>query len=175
MSNRILIAQIGAAHGIKGEVRVKAFGDDPLSLGEFGALTSEAGKRFKIKALRPAKGSMLVVRFDGVGDRTAAEALNGTQLFVDREQLPAPEDGEFYHTDLIGCTVVDEAGIPVGTVIGVPNFGAGDLLDIRLEDGTTTFVPFDDTYVPEIDIEANRIVVSSLDSLLSDDEPKNAD
>lgn len=180
MSNRILMAQVGSAHGIQGEVRLKAFGDDPLALTDFGTLVSDDGQTYRITSLRPAKGQMLVARFKGIGDRTAAEALNGTKLYVDRDQLPDPEEDEFYQTDLIGCRAIDETGEIVGTVLAVPNFGAGDLLDLELSDGSTLLVPFSEDYVPEIDIARRIVTVASLEKFQTtdeaeDDEPEQGD
>ena len=169
MSETVLIARIGAAHGIKGDVRVKPFGDDPLALGDFDSLTDESGTAFRIASLRPAKGGMLVVRFKGVNDRSTAEALNGRDLFVKRSALPEPEDDEFYHTDLIGCRADDQAGVLLGQVTAISNFGAGDLLDIRLEDGGSVLVPFTSEFVPEIDIASRRVVIAVIDGLLPDE------
>ena len=175
MSKRILMAQIGAAHGIKGEVRVKSFGEDPLALADYKTLFSDSGKSFEIDTSRSAKGQMLVVRFKGIADRTSVEALNGTKLYVERDALPEPEEDEYYQTDLIDCAVIDEAGAAIGSVLAVVNFGAGDLLEIKLPDTTTLLIPFSETYVPKVDIP-NRIVnVASLDTFLSDDEDDERD
>src|ERR1043165_10175666 len=104
MSARICIAQIGAAHGVRGEVRLKPFTEDPLAVTRYGALESEDGKRrFEIESVRPAK-DMLVARLKGVADRNAAEALKNIRLYVAREKLPKPEADEFYHADLVGLT-----------------------------------------------------------------------
>lgn len=170
MSNRILMAQVGSAHGIQGEVRLKAFGEDPLALADFETLVSDDGQAYRITSLRPAKGQMLVARFKGVGDRSAAETLNGTKLYVDRDQLPDPDEGEFYQTDLIGCRAVDETGETVGTVLAVPNFGAGDLLDLELADGSTLLVPFSEDYVPKVDVAQRIVTVASLETFLAADE-----
>ena len=128
--NPVLMAVIGAAHGIKGELRVKTFTDDPLALGGYGSLFAKDGRRFDILDIRP-QGTVVVVRFKGVGDRSAAEALTGTELFVDRAALAADlDDEEFYHADLVGLSVVDEQGAQIGKVAAVHNFGAGDILEI---------------------------------------------
>lgn len=169
MSERILIAQIGAAHGIKGEVRVKPFGDDPLALAEFGELQAADGRRFRILAIRPAKGDMLIARLEGVDDRSSAEALNGLQLYVNRASLPEPGDDEFYHADLIGCDVLDDGGTPLGTVVAVPNYGAGDLLEIRLSDHRTALVPFTRDFVPKVDVAARRVTIAPTEGLLPED------
>jgi len=154
----ILLAQIGAPHGIKGEVRVKPFGD-PLMLDQYGRLETEGGRKFKIKRMRPQK-SMLVVKFEGVNSREEAEALNGVELYVDRAKLPPPDEDEYYVSDLIDMTAVDEAGGTMGRIQDVPNFGAGDMIEIQpAEGGATYFLPFTREVVPVIDFEAGSITV----------------
>src|ERR1043165_9732905 len=159
MSARGCIAQIGAAHGVRGEVRLKPFTEDPLAVTRYGALTSEDGKqRFEIEAVRPAK-DVLVARLKGVTDRDAAEALKNIRLYVAREKLPAPEADEFYHADLVGLTARKQNGETVGIVKAVHNFGAGDLLEIEPPSGATIMLPFNKTTVPTVDIAAKKIVV----------------
>jgi 16S rRNA processing protein RimM len=157
---RVCIAQIGAAHGVRGEMRLKAFTEDPLSVAEYGPLETEDGKRqFEIEAARPAK-DMLVVRLKGVTDRDAAEALKNIRLYVAREKLPPPADDEFYYADLVGLAAVKANGEVVGAVKAVHNFGAGDLLEIEPADGSATMMlPFSETTVPSIDMAQRRIVV----------------
>jgi 16S rRNA processing protein RimM len=157
--SRICIAQIGAAHGVRGEVRLKPFTEDPLSVARYGALESEDGqRRIEIESVRPAK-DMLVARLKGVTDRNAADALKNIRLYVARDKLPKPEAGEFYHADLIGLTAQKQNGEPVGTVKAVHNFGAGDLLEIEPADGATIMLPFNETTVPLVDVAGGRIVV----------------
>jgi 16S rRNA processing protein RimM len=160
---KVVVAQIGAAHGIKGEVRLKAFTQDPLAVMGYGPLAAADGRTFEIAAARPAAGSsspdMLVVKLKGIADRNAAETLNGVELSVPQERLPPAEEGEFYHSDLIGLAAVTAGGEPLGTVVGVPNYGAGDLLEIAPPTGNTILVPFTEAVVPEIDVPAGRVVV----------------
>ncbi len=174
--DRVLMAQIGAAHGIKGEVRVKPFGEDPRALGSYGLLeTLDGTKSFEIESLRSQK-AMLVVRFKGVRDRNAAEALNGTKLYISRDRLPAPEDDEtFYLADLIGLDVVDSSDQPLGKVVAAPNFGAGDLIEIVPQGGRSFYAPFTRDVVPTIDLEGGRIVVDLPDGLLADATRDKAD
>jgi 16S rRNA processing protein RimM len=155
------VARIGAAHGIKGEVRVKSFTAEPLALAAYGPLEAADGRRFTITAARPAGASpdMLVVRFQGIADRNAAEALNGLELTVPRERLPEPDEDEFYHADLIGLDAVTPSGAPLGTVVAVPNYGAGDLLEIAPPRGPSLLIPFTRAAVPEIDLSARRVTV----------------
>ena len=160
MAERICVAQIGGAHGIRGEVKLKSFTADPMAVKDYGVLESEDGAAsFEIEALRPAKG-YLVARLRGVRDRNAAEQLTNLRLFVPRERLPPPAADEFYHADLIGLAAVTAAGVEVGTVVAVHNFGAGDILELRPPaGGTTIMLPFTDAFVPRIDIAGGRIVV----------------
>jgi len=159
MTARVCIAQIGAAHGVRGEVRLKPFTEDPLSVTRYGALESEDGKRrFEIEAVRPAK-DILVARLKGVTDRDAAEALKNIRLYVAREKLPKPEVDEFYHADLVGLTAQMQNGETVGTVKAVHNFGAGDLLEIERGSGATIILPFNEATVPLVDLAAKKIVI----------------
>ena len=156
---RVLIAQIGAAHGVRGEVRLKAFTQDPLNVARYGALQSEDGRSFEIEAVRPAK-DMLVARLKGVADRDAAEALKNVRLYVERAKLPQPADDEFYHADLVGLTVETPGGGAFGMVKAVHNFGAGDLLEIEpAGGGATLMLPFTEATVPMVDLAGRRIVV----------------
>ena len=157
---RVCIAQIGAAHGVRGEVRLKPFTADPLGVTRYGALETEDGRTVEIEAARPAK-DMLVARLKGVSDRNAAEALKNIRLYVPRERLPQPDDDEFYYADLIGLSAVTAQGESYGTVKAVHNFGAGDLLEIEpAAGGATVMLPFNAATVPTIDIAGRRIIVA---------------
>jgi len=162
----VVVAQFGAAHGIKGEVRLKSFTQNPEDVAAYGPLTAADGRVFEIEAIRPAAGSsspeMFVVRLKGVRDRNAAEKLTRLDLSVPAERLPAPEPEEFYHADLIGLVAFTPEGTEVGTVIAVQNYGAGDLIEIAPPHGQTMLVPFTESAVPEIDLAARRIVVVPL-------------
>ena len=150
---RIALAAIAGAHGIKGEVRLKLFSDSADSLSAHQILFVGGEKR-RLLAVR--EGKMPVARFEGVADRTAAEALRGQLVEVDRSALPPLEDGEYYHADLIGLECFDREGQRIGGVAGVENFGAGDLLDVELENGGRSLIPFR----PGIaDLEGERIVL----------------
>ena len=164
MADRICVAQIGAAHGIRGEVRLRSFTEEPMAVTAYGPLESEDGtRRFTIEALRPAKDHF-VARLAGVADRDAAEKLVNIKLYVSRDKLPPIEDGEtFYHADLVGLTAVTPDGVPLGTVTAILNFGAGDLVEIKPQGGgEALMVPFTEAAVPEIDIAAGRMVVVPL-------------
>jgi len=168
----VLVGRIGAAHGLKGEVRVKTLTTEPMAVARYTPLTDAGGRRFEVLAARPAAGpasEMLVVRFKGVGDRNAAEALNGIDLYVPRDRLPAPEPDEFYHADLIGLAVVTLAGEALGTVVGVENYGAGDLIAVAPRRGQPLLVPFTRAVVPEVDLAGGRLIVDPPPGLIGGD------
>jgi 16S rRNA processing protein RimM len=157
---RICLGQIGAAHGVRGEVRLRSFTAEPEAIVRYGPLETDDGRVFEIESMHPAKDHF-VAKLAGVGDRDAAERLANLKLYVPRERLPEPtEADEFYHADLVGLTVVDRAGKTLGTVVAIQNFGAGDLIEVKPDtDDRTQLVPFDATNVPAVDIAAGRIVV----------------
>ena len=159
-TDRICVAQIGAAHGVRGEVRLRSFTQDPLAFNSYGPLESEDGaRRFKIETLRPAKDHF-VARIAGIEDREAAEKLTNVRLYVPRDRLPPVEDDEtFYHADLVGLAAVTADGAPLGTVAAIHNFGAGDIVEIKRDGGEPLLVPFTDAAVPKIDMAERRMVV----------------
>lgn len=157
-NTKILLAQIGAPHGIRGEVRVKPFGE-PEMLDQYGKLETADGRKLKIKRMRPQK-NMLIVKFEGVNTREEAEALNRVELFIERSKLPEPEEEEFYIEDLIGMEAISETGEVLGQVLAVPNFGAGDMLEIKPQNASTTFyIPFTKAAVPEIDFDKGKLTI----------------
>jgi len=156
---RILLGRVAGAHGIRGEVLIRTFTERPEDIAAYGPLDDGGGRTFKIETVRSTpKGA--VARIAGIGDRNAAEMLKGAQLYVDRDRLPAPDEGEFYHADLIGLAAVDAEGRPLGEIVGVHNYGAGDLLELRLAgSGKTELVAFTEAVVPEVDLAVRRVVV----------------
>jgi 16S rRNA processing protein RimM len=159
-AERICVAQIGGAHGLRGEVKLKSFTADPKAVMNYGPLSSEDGSAsFEIEAVRPAKGH-LIARLRGIDDRDAAERLTHLKLFIARDRLPPPAADEFYHADLIGLAAVTADGTEIGTVLAVHDFGAGDILELRpAAGGATILLPFTEAVVPRIDITGGRIVV----------------
>jgi 16S rRNA processing protein RimM len=157
---RICLGQIGAAHGVRGEVRLRTFTADPEAITGYGPLETDDGRIVEIESLRPAKDHF-VAKLSGIGDRDAAARLTNVKLYVSRDRLPALDSAdEFYHADLIGLSVADRAGHNRGTVIAVHNFGAGDLIEVRPDiGGETDLVPFDDRHVPLIDLASRRMIV----------------
>jgi len=158
---KLLMGRIGAAHGIGGEVRIQSFTEEPLALKDYGPLsTNKPGLTIEIESAR-APTNVLVARLKGVKDRTAAEKLNGVELYVARDRLPPPaEDDDFYHADLIGLNARLADGSVLGTVTAIPNFGAGDLLEVRDErTGDTFLYPFTKAVVPEVHVAEGYLVV----------------
>lgn len=157
----VLMGVIGAPHGVKGQVRVKSYTGDPLAIGDYGPLFAADGRQLDVTDVQPSK-SVVVVKFAQVRFRDEAEALKGAELFIDRSQLPDDEleDDEFFIDDLIGITVFAADGAEFGTVADVPNFGAGDLVEVKLVGSTKTeLFAFERAVFPEIDFEAGRMVI----------------
>ena len=161
MASRICVAQIGAAHGIRGEVRLRSFTQDPKAVTSYGLLRSEDGmQHFKIETLRPSKG-IFVARLAGINDRNAAERLTNLKLYVPRDRLPPTEDDDtFYYADLVGLNAETSEGVALGKVTAVHHFGAGDLIEITPSGGgEAMLLPFSNAVVPTVDIAGGRIVV----------------
>ena len=137
---RIALAAIAGAHGVQGELRLKLFSDGIESLSRHKILFVGGVER-RLLSIRDS-GKAAVARLEGVADRSAAEALRGTLVEVDRGSLPPLDDDEYYHADLIGLAAVDGDGNPIGRVTSVENYGAGDLLEIELSDGRSSLIPF---------------------------------
>jgi 16S rRNA processing protein RimM len=155
---RICVARIGAAHGTIGEVRLWPFTADPQAVARYGALTTADGRPVEIASLRSGKG-FFIARIAGVNDRNGAERLRNLDLFIPRDRLPPPAADEYYHADLIGLAAQDRDGNPLGTLIAVHNFGAGDLLEIAPARGETLLLPFTTAVAPEVDVAAGRIII----------------
>ena len=161
MANRICVARIGAAHGVRGEVKLWSFTEDPAAVAQYGPLETQDGTRcFEIEALRAAKDHF-VARIAGVNDRDAAESLRNIELYIPRARLPKIEEADtFYHADLVGLDAVTPDGARVGTVHALHNFGAGDIIEIAPDGGgEPLMLPFNETTVPKIDVAARQIVV----------------
>jgi 16S rRNA processing protein RimM len=158
----ICVARIGAAHGVRGEVKLWSFTADPAAVADYGPFETPDGRVVEIETMRPAK-EFFVARLKGVADRDAAERLRNVELLVPRERLPVPaEADEFYHADLIGLAVVDTAGTALGSVVAVHNFGAGDLIEVRSpQRRDTVMLAFSQAVVPEIDLAGGRVVVAA--------------
>ena len=169
--DRLCVGVIVGAHGVRGDLRVKSFTADPEDLVSYGPLTDAGGaRRFKLRILGAARG-LLRVHVDGVEDRTAAEALAGVELYVARERLPAPEEDEFYHADLIGLQVERRDGSFYGTVRALHDFGAGDVIEVALAGGGLAVLPFTAAVVPEVDLAGGRVVIVPPEDIEANDAP----
>ena len=135
-------AAVAGAHGVKGELRLKLFADSVESLARHSRLYV-GGRQLALRHVQDG-GKTAIARFEGIADRSAAEALRGQLVEIDRDALPPLEEGEYYHADLIGLSCVDEAGALLGSVVSVENFGAGDLLEVERANGQRSLIPFRD-------------------------------
>jgi 16S rRNA processing protein RimM len=155
----VLVGVIVGAHGIKGEVKLKSFTSEPLSIGRYGPLQSSSGQSFEITKLKTAKDDF-IASLKGLVDRNEAEVLKGVELFVGREKLPKLKDNETYAHDLMGLDVMLENGSKLGKLVGVPNYGAGDLLEVAIDGNSeTVLIPFTNAFVPQDDFTNGRITV----------------
>lgn len=165
-NDRVLLGEIGAAQGLKGEVRLRSYTQDPAAIARYGVLDDEHGRHIEIESLRGTPKA-LIARIKGVTTREGAEALNRTKLYIARNRLPEREEEEWYHAELIGLAAVDRKGEPIGTVVAIQNFGAGDLIEVKpTSGGATMFVPFTRDIVPEIDVEGGRLTLVPPEGLL---------
>ncbi|GJD33265.1 ribosome maturation factor RimM [Methylobacterium aerolatum] len=176
----VLMGEFGRAQGLHGEVRLKSFTSDPQAIASYGTLTTADGRALTLAEVRPAPGAasdMLIARVQGVTGRTAAEALNRLAIYIPRTRLGTPEEeDEFFTTDLIGTTAVDAAGTIVATVVAVPNYGGGDLLELRpAAGGATALLPFTKAFVPTLDLPARRITVALPEDFFEPPGQKPAD
>ncbi|MGY3694482.1 16S rRNA processing protein RimM [Bradyrhizobium sp. USDA 3240] len=159
MTAPVCVARIGAAHGVRGAVRLWTFTEDPLAVKDYGPLMTKDGTRqFEVTHAREAKDH-LVVTLKGVASRDDAERLNGLELYVPRDRLPETDDGEYYHTDLIGLAAVTTTDQRLGKVIAIHNFGAGDIIEIAPPQGATMLLPFTNAVVPTVDLAGGRVVI----------------
>jgi 16S rRNA processing protein RimM len=169
--HRIFIAEITGAHGIRGDVLIRTYTEIPEAVAAYGPLTDATGQRsFTLRIVRvTSKG--VVARVGGIDDRNGAEPLRGTKLYVDRAKFPEAGAAEFYHADLIGLRAVSADGSALGEIVSVQNFGAGDLLELKPIGGSETeFIPFEDRWVPSVDLEAGTLVIDRPAETAGDDD-----
>jgi 16S rRNA processing protein RimM len=172
MAAWVCVARIGAAHGVRGAVKLWTFTEDPLAVTRYGPLFSKDGARsFEVAHAREGKGH-LVATLKGVTNRNEAERLNGVELYVAREKLPATEDDEYYHADLIGLAAETANGEALGRVVAIHNFGAGDIIEIAPPSGVTMLLPFTNAVVPTVDFAGGRVVIELPDEI-EGDEPRS--
>ena len=160
--DKVCLGAIVGVHGIRGEVKVKSFSSDEKNLTRYGLLSNDKGdKRFELKIVGHSK-ELLRCKIKGVDDRTTAETLIGTGLYIDRALLPELKDEEFYHSDLIGLEVKNSSSEVLGQVNALYNFGAGDILEIKMNNGSLEMVPFTKSFVPVINIKDGYIIVEMM-------------
>src|ERR1700710_1726635 len=173
MAALICVARIGAPHGVRGAVKLWTFTEDPFAVKRYGPLATRDGTRsFKLATAREAKGH-LVATLKGVATREDAERLNGVELYIARDKLPATEEDEYYHADLIGLAAVTPANQPLGRVVAVHDFGAGDIIEIAPPHGATLLLPFTNAVVPSVDLAGGRVVIE-LPEEIEGDSPDGA-
>jgi 16S rRNA processing protein RimM len=167
---KVLLGTVTAAHGVRGEVRIRSFCAEPADIGAYGPLSDEKGARtFTVRPTGTSTKGDVIARIDGVADRTAAEALRGLRLYADRRALPPPAPGEWYEDDLIGLAARGSDGRDWGTVVALHDFGAGTVLEVSGGGhGRSFMAPFNAQTVPAIDVEGGTITVDPPDGLLDD-------
>jgi 16S rRNA processing protein RimM len=155
----VCVAQIGAPHGVRGAFHLRTFTEDPANVTAYGTLCDEHGRSlFDLRLVGATKAGPIATA-PGITDRNAAEALRGQSLWVPRERLPATDEDEYYHEDLVGLAARDQDGRELGKVVAVLNFGAGDILEIDRGDGRSELVPFTRASVPAVDLAAGTLQV----------------
>jgi len=161
-SERVRIGRIAAAHGLRGEVKIRCFTENPEDVGAYAPLSDAQGRTLSLSDIRPAEGAFVIATVDNVADRNAAEALVGRDLYVPQDALPPPEDDEWYYSDLVGLAAFDPEGRSLGSVVAVYDFGAGDLIEIAPPVGKPFMVPFTVACVPDIKIADGTITIIPL-------------
>jgi 16S rRNA processing protein RimM len=171
MPSQICVARIGAAHGVRGAVKLWTVTEDPLAVKHYGPLSTKDGARqFEVTHVREAKDH-LVATLKGVASREDAERLNGIELYIARDKLPETDEDEYYHADLIGLAAVNAANEAIGRVIAIHNFGAGDIIEIAPASGPTLLLPFTNAVVPTVDLANRRVVIELPQVIEGDDAP----
>lgn len=162
---RVCLGKIAGSHGVKGLVKITPYGDDPSLIETLGAAyTSKDGSDTIEIALKSAAGKHILALVKGVNDRDQSDLLRGTELYYDRDALPTiDEDDTFYYDDLVGMDAVDENGNVIGSIKAVVNYGAGELLEVRIKGGKELLVPFTDQYVPKV---SDTVTLRDYESLI---------
>jgi len=174
MAAPICVARIGAAHGVRGAVKLWTFTEDPLAVKRYGPLSTKDGARqFEVTHAREARDH-LVATLKGVATREDAERLNGIELYIAREKLPATDEDEYYHADLIGLAAVTSTDEPLGRVIAIHDFGAGTIIEIAPPHGPTMLLPFTNAVVPTVDLAGGRVIIE-MPAEIEGDDPRNTD
>jgi 16S rRNA processing protein RimM len=170
---RVCLGVIVGAKGLRGEVRIKSFTKRPADVTAYGPVTTDDGRVLAVTLTGAAQG-ILVGRIKGVADRNAAEAMRGVKLYVARAALPKADDGTYYHADLVGLAAELAGGERLGEVTAVYNFGAGDMLEVKLLDGRSELVPFSDAAVAKVDTAGGKVTLNPLPGLFENDSDADA-
>ena len=166
-STRLSVGVVVGAHGVRGQFKVKPFTDQPKALDSYGPVWLEDDTKLslKVKSVSP-KGHVLVSARE-VTTRDQADALRGIHLYIDRQSLPETADDELYHADLIGMAVATDAGQHLGEIIGIHDFGAGEIVEIRPATGSSFMLPFAKDYVAKIDSGLRQVVVAPPEGMVA--------
>lgn len=156
---RVCLGAFAGAHGVRGDVKIRAFTESEESIAAYGPLFSEDGRSFAVRFLRVLKPGLVLARVKEIATREEAEAVSGRKLYIDRSALPQAAPGEYYIEDIVGLSAFDEEGAPLGRVAAMHNFGAGDILELVSGSGKSVFVPFTDAAAPALDVDAGRITL----------------
>jgi 16S rRNA processing protein RimM len=169
---RICIARIGAAHGVRGEVKLWPFTHDPMAVMHYGPLTTKDGKHaFEVERARVVKDHLVAV-LKGITSREDAERINNLELYISRDKLPATDDDEYYHADLIGLRAIGAQGEAIGKVLAIHNFGAGDIIEITPPQGAALLLPFTNAVVPTVDLANGHVVIVMPTEIEGEEKPK---
>lgn len=159
-AKRVCVGVISTPHGVRGAFKVKSFTEMVDAIFNYSEIYDDKGQLLAIKRVGQSGGS-LTARIEGVDDRNAADLLKGTKLFVAREALPETDDNEFYIEDLTGLTVKIADGREVGTIRQVANYGAGDVIEVKFNNGTEEMYLFNEATFPTIDIEQGFVELNA--------------
>lgn len=171
--SHICLGAIAGVHGVKGCVKIKCFTQEPLDISAYGPVSTEDGNRvFTVRDVKLSKGDLVIARLEGIADRTQAEKLKGTRLYVARDRLPELEEENWYHADLIGLRAELEDGTEYGVLSALHNFGAGDLVEIKKGDGKTELYAFTREIVPVVEPQKGRIVISPPEDISAQEPPE---
>lgn len=171
---RICVAKIGAPHGVRGEVKLWPFTEDPMAVLHYGPLSGKDGARtFEVVRARAAKDH-LVATLKGITNRDDAARINGIELYIARDKLPETDEGEYYHADLIGLRAVNTEGSEIGKVLAIHNFGAGDIIEIAPLQGASLLLPFTNAVVPIVDLGKGEVTIE-LPNEIEGDSPRDAE
>jgi 16S rRNA processing protein RimM len=156
---KICVGQFAGAHGVRGLVKLRSFTADPGSIFEYAPLTDKEGGRSFIITNKSASKDLFIVAVEGVNDKETADQLRGDRLYIPRSALPKTSKNEYYEGDLMGLKVVDENGKALGSVMGVFDYGAGIFLEIGESKKNSFMIPFKETFVPKVDLDAGKLVI----------------